>query len=131
MAKMNNEYKEFILQATGASQMQIVEVIQELWSGYGQIVRYKLEGCERKSIVIKHVQLPTDTNHPRGWNTDISHQRKVKSYKVEMAWYDKYSSLSDSMCRMPECIAQMSKDNEVLIALEDFLIIGEVNGNTG
>jgi hypothetical protein len=51
------------------------------------IVRYGLEGSEYKSVVIKHVRLPYQSQHPRGWNTDLSHQRKIKSYHVEMAWY--------------------------------------------
>jgi hypothetical protein len=35
--------------------------------------------------VIKYVKLPDQGLHPRGWNTDRSHQRKIRSYQVETA----------------------------------------------
>ena len=92
-------------------------MIQELWSGYGKILRIGLENASVESVVVKHVQLPTYDNHPRGWNTDVGHQRKVKSYKVETAWYERYSK--KSAARLPKCLAIETKNDEVLIILED------------
>ncbi len=61
-----------ICRATGASRCFEMEMIQSLWSGYGQIVRYGLEGAERPSVVVKHVRLPEETQHPhrflKGWS---------------------------------------------------------------
>ena len=114
---MNEHFRSIILETTGASSLFEKEMIQELWSGYGKIMRVGLENASVDSVVIKHVQMPIDKNHPRGWNTDIGHRRKVKSYKVETAWYDLYSK--NSYARLPKCLAIETKDDEVLIVMED------------
>jgi hypothetical protein len=114
---MNDYFKSIILQKTGASFLFEKEVIQELWSGYGKIIRVGLEQASVKSVIVKHVQLPISKNHPHGWNTDIGHQRKVKSYKVEATWYDRYSK--NSAARLPQCLAIEKQNDEVLIVLED------------
>lgn len=116
---MDQYFKDIVLKSTGATYMDEGSLIQNLWSNYGEILRYKLEGSEYKSIVIKHVRLPENSSHPRGWNTDISHNRKIKSYIVETQWYKKWSSLCDESCRIPECITLDNKGDEVLIVLED------------
>jgi len=114
---MNQYFKSIILQTTGASSLHEKEMIQELWSGYGKIIRVKLENAAFESVIVKHVQLPIDKNHPRGWNTDIGHQRKVKSYQVEAKWYNTYSK--NSAARLPKCLALETKEDEVLMVLED------------
>ena len=114
---MNNHFKSIILQSTNASAYTIQETIQELWSGYGKILRIELENALVNSVVVKHVQLPTTRNHPRGWNTDIGHQRKVKSYQVETYWYDQYRQ--KSAARLPKCLAIETQGEEVLMVLED------------
>ena len=91
---MNEYFKSAILQKTGAAKLGEREVIQDLWSGYGQIMRLSLKESSLDSIVVKHVQLPSQHRHPRGWNTDLGHRRKLKSYRVETAWYDSYSDKS-------------------------------------
>ena len=116
---MNKHFQEVTLNATGATEIFEIEVIQNLWSGYGKIVRYGLKGTESKSVVIKHVHLPKQEHHPRGWNTDLSHERKIKSYQVETAWYSKWSNSCDNNCRIPKCLALESKGEEVLMVLED------------
>ena len=114
---MNEYFKSVILQSTGASSLIEKERIQDLWSGYGKIMRVGLENATVESVVVKHVQLPLYKNHPRGWNTDIGHQRKVKSYQVETTWYDTYSKYSAA--RLPQCLAIESQEDEVLMVLED------------
>ncbi|AUP79221.1 oxidoreductase family protein [Flavivirga eckloniae] len=114
---MNEYFKSIILQKTGASSLIEKEMIQELWSGYGKIMRVGLKNASIESVVVKHVQLPAYKNHPRGWNTDIGHQRKVKSYKVETTWYDTYSK--NSTARLPQCLAIDRQDDEVMMVLED------------
>lgn len=116
---MNNHFKKLTLKATGAKKLVKTETIQSLWSGYGEIVRYGLDGGEFNSVVIKHVCLPDQTQHPRGWNTDLSHQRKIKSYHVEIAWYQQWSHLCTAMCRVPRCLAVESQDEEMFMLLED------------
>ena len=114
---MNEYFRSIILQSTGASSLFEKEMIQELWSGYGKIMRIGLENAAVESVVVKHVQLPIYKNHPRGWNTNIGHQRKVKSYKVETTWYDTYSK--NSAARLPKCLAIETQADEVLMVLED------------
>ncbi len=114
---MNDYFTSIILQKTGASSLSEKEIIQHLWSGYGKIMRIGLENAAVDSVVIKHVQIPKSKNHPRGWNTDIGHQRKLKSYQVETRWYDTYSK--HSIARLPECLAIKTKDEEVLMVMED------------
>ena len=114
---MNEYFRSIILQQTGASSLVGKEMIQELWSGYGKILRVGLRDAAVPSVVVKHVKLPSQRNHPRGWNTDIGHQRKVKSYQVEMAWYATHSK--NSAARLPRCLAIEKQGDEVLIVLED------------
>ncbi len=114
---MNEHIRSIILQKTGASSLFEKEMIQELWSGYGKITRVGLENASLDSVVVKHVQLPKQSNHPRGWNTDIGHQRKIKSYEVETNWYNTFSKISTA--RLPACLAIEHHNDEVLIVLED------------
>jgi hypothetical protein len=116
---MNNRFQSTILNATGANDYVEIGVIQSLWSGYGKIVRYGLIGSTMKSVVVKHVRLPEQDQHPRGWNTDLSHTRKIKSYQVEMAWYRNWSRHCTEASRVPHCLALESLGDELLMVLED------------
>lgn len=116
---MDSHFEQVILESTGAKALEGGSTIQNLWSGYGKIIRYGLVGSTVKSVVVKHVRLPKANSHPRGWNTDISHQRKLKSYEVETAWYASFSKMCDDTCRIPQCMALESHGDEVLMVLED------------
>jgi thiamine kinase-like enzyme len=119
---MNGYFKSVILKCTGATAVMEQEMIQELWSGYGKIIRVALKGGSVGSVVLKHIQLSQNANHPRGWATDIGHQRKLRSYEVETAWYRTYSE--HSAARLPQCLAIERQENEVLIVLEDLNLSG-------
>ena len=123
-APMNANIETLVLDATGASSLVELETLQELWSGYGSIVRYGLAGSELSSVILKHVQLPSKKNHPRGWNTSLSHQRKIKSYRVEAAWYEHWSSQCDESCYVPRCLALATQDEETFILMEDLCASG-------
>lgn len=116
---MNSHFLACIKQATGAAKVEERETIQNLWSGYGKIIRLELEGGTTKSVVVKHVKFPQHQNHPRGWNTNTSHQRKLRSYEVEVAWYQNWASMCNDRCRIPRCLALETMGNEVLMVLED------------
>lgn len=94
-------------------------VIQSLWSGYGEITRVQLENQNNKSFIVKNINFQSKVNHPRGWNTDRSHLRKVKSYEVEVEWYKNWAFRCDVSCRIPKCYASQSTDDQHLIILED------------
>lgn len=114
---MNEQVQSLILRKTGARKITHIQTIQNLWSGYGKIIRVGLEGASVKSIIVKQVQLPEKKNHPRGWNTDIGHQRKLKSYRVESIWYEKFSEWSKA--RLPKCLSTEIQGDEFLMLLED------------
>ena len=116
---MNEHLQEFACQALNAESIFHIEDIQSLWSGYGKIMRYGLRGGEQQTVVIKHVKLPDQAHHPRGWNTDISHQRKIRSYHVESAWYRDWAKQCDENCRVPKCFALEEHEDEFLMVLED------------
>lgn len=114
---MNEHFTSTLQQCTGATSIQKQQVIQKLWSGYGQIIRLWLSDSPFKSVVAKHIQCKASANHPRGWNTDIGHQRKLRSYEVETHWYQSYGH--QSRARLPKCLAVEYHQEEVLILLED------------
>jgi hypothetical protein len=116
---MNPRVQEFVCKVAGAYVSYHLEDIQSLWSGYGIIMRYGLKGADHKTVIVKHVQLMNKAFHPRGWDTDLSHQRKIKSYHVETAWYRDWASLCDESCRVPKCFGLEESDDEFLIVLED------------
>jgi len=116
---MNVKVQEFVCKVTGSYVSFHLEDIQSLWSGYGMLMRYGLKGADQKTVIVKHVKLMNQAFHPRGWDTDLSHQRKVKSYHVETAWYRDWASLCDESCRVPKCYGLEESDDEFLIVLED------------
>ncbi|PLX86315.1 MAG: choline kinase [Desulfuromonas sp.] len=116
---MHEDFPTLIRQATGARAVRPIETIQELWSGYGAILRYGLTGSERERVVVKHVRFPDRIRHPRGWNTDRSHRRKLRSYEVERTWYARWSARCGGACRIPHCLALETRGDEALMVLED------------
>jgi hypothetical protein len=116
---MHKDFPAIIKQATGASDIELIEVIQELWSGYGTIRRYRLSVADRERVVVKHVHVAEQGDHPRGWNTNWSHLRKLRSYEVESAWYANWSDRCDEGCRIPQCLALETRGEETLMVLED------------
>ena len=113
------ELDTFILEITNAESLYDMGVVQSLWSGYGNIVRIGLKGTNYPSVIVKHVK-PDNGNHPRGWNTDLSHERKLKSYQVETNWYQ--SSISNGInkfARIPKCLGVKNHENDFLVVMED------------
>ncbi|MCH2023165.1 MAG: ecdysteroid 22-kinase family protein [Saprospiraceae bacterium] len=116
---MHKQFENSLLKATGAKGLDSEELIQSLWSGYGKILRCTLQGGNIPSVVVKIVQLPKGSKHPRGWNTDIGHQRKLRSYEVEKYWYENFAKDCSSKCRVPKCFGIDRKEDEILMILED------------
>ena len=113
-----------ILQCTDAAAIREIEHVQTLWSGYGSIKRYKLEGGKYPSVIVKHIQLPESGKHPRGWNTDLSHQRKIKSYAVESYWYEHYARLTGAAYKVPQLLHTEAKGSMRLLIMEDLNTLG-------
>jgi len=116
---MDADLAAVVLQAAGAQAIVETHIVQSLWSGYGQIVRCLLDGATQTSVIVKHVRWPDGRDHPYGWSSDLSHERKLKSYRVESNWYDRYASECSEACRVPRCLALETRADGVVIVLED------------
>ena len=103
--------------------LQVTEQIQSLWSGYGQIVRCTSQ-LHQTHYIVKCISPEQKHAHPRGWNTDVSHQRKLKSYMVESAFYQTLAPQLDARCRVPQLIASQTSPTETLLVMEDLDAMG-------
>jgi hypothetical protein len=102
------------------------ELIQNLWSGYGKLIRTKLDG---QSLVIKQIKYPTQQDHPKGWNSNLSHARKIKSYQVEISWYQNYNEpLQEAYS--PRYISYHEVDNTHSLILEDLKVLNYISKDT-
>lgn len=117
---------DYIASLTSASVVKVADRVQSLWSGYGEIRRYRLSGIpgevantELTSVIAKDINPPKTSAHPRGWNTDISHQRKLRSYEVEAQWYQKFAPLCSDECRVASCYGVSTDGNRQVIVMED------------
>ena len=116
---MNPVFKNYLIKLTGSSSILEEEIIQSLWSGYGKISRCHLESSKHKTVVVKFISLNQSIEHPRGWDTDCSHQRKVKSYAVETCWYEKWNERCNAKCKTPKFLGSFSEGKDQWIVLED------------
>ncbi|TWU57789.1 Phosphotransferase enzyme family protein [Rubripirellula reticaptiva] len=119
MIELPDDVHEFIRQVTGASSVFDASIVQSLWSGYGQIYRVHLVGSAAESVIVKHVRPPSKSDHPRGWDGDQSHQRKLRSYEVELHWYRDFAARCDGDVRVPHCYGTTSGDGQIMFVLED------------
>lgn len=103
----------------GASRATRGARIQSLWSGYGEIVRVHLDGAEAASVILKHVRPPSAANHPRGWSTNRSHARKLRSYAIERAFYVDFAPRTIATCRVPRCLGATTLGDGAAFVLED------------
>jgi hypothetical protein len=94
-----------------------VEVVQSLWSGYGRLLRVRLEGAAHPSVIVKHVRPPSDDAHPRGWSGRASHERKLRSYEVERRFYERHNRADRH--RTARCLAQAVDAEGSRLMLED------------
>lgn len=87
---------DWIRELTGARPAES-EHLQTLWGGYGEIRRVWLEGGEVPSVIVKHVT--------PGEGSGRGHERKLRSYDVERAFYRRYAERCAESCRVARCLA--------------------------
>jgi hypothetical protein len=116
---MSPTFEKKLLDSTNSTAFKLVEVIQTLWSGYGTISRYALDNSPWKTVVVKHISANPFGGHPRGWNSDFGHNRKVKSYEVETHWYEQWSRRCIENCRIPAFIGSFQDEKDQFIIMED------------
>lgn len=113
------DLQQDIYHLTGASAITREESVQTLWSGYGSIKRFVLQGGKYPSVIVKHIQFPAKQTHPHGWNTPLSHQRKLKSYQVEKQWYQEFSRRTQKTCKVPDLLQSIDIESGLLVIMED------------
>jgi hypothetical protein len=89
--------------------------VQTLWSGYGAIRRVALE--DGRSFVLKEVS-PSGAAHPRGWSGRRSHERTLRSYEVEHAFYASHAH-RPGVPRVAASVALERSDRGWRFLLED------------
>lgn len=99
---LDDDTHRAVLQCTGATSVLRIEHVQSVWSGYGDVLRLELRGGTTDSIVVKRVNIPKNAQHPRGWATDRSEQRKRHSYDVETHFYRSVAPHLPVACRVAE-----------------------------
>ena len=110
----------FIKRVMKADRVQCLEQVQSLWSGYGHLSRYRVTTADKKSsVILKAIDWSKALEHPRGWQSDLAHQRKVMSYKVELEWYENWSKVTTGSARVPHCLANFAQEAVVYLLLED------------
>ncbi len=116
-----DEPLQWVAERAGAARAVKGAALQTLWSGYGEIRRVHLEGGAAQTAILKRVTPPSEQRHPRGWASDASHQRKLRSYAVEQAFYSRYQERCTSVCRVPRCFgtARLHDPEGWLFVLED------------
>ena len=121
---MKDTFIQGILKLTQAREISRTEEIQELWSGYGQIVRcFLIEGNVAK-VVVKIIDLAAAASHPRGWNTHVSHQRKIQSYINESYWYQRFNNKLPKTCHTPRLLGSFKDEGHTLLVLDDLDLLG-------
>lgn len=67
------------------------QLVQSLWSDFGKLLRC-YSPIRRSTIIVKLIEIPEHFSHPRGWNNQVSQQRKWRSYEVEHHFYENFAS---------------------------------------
>lgn len=117
---MDKEFENFFLKLTKENAVLSSFLLQELWSGYGKILRVK---TDKKSYIIKLIKFPNNSSHPKGWSSEFAHQRKVKSYQVEQNWYRFYRKNNHNIYT-PQYYFSGSFNELKFLILEDLESIG-------
>jgi hypothetical protein len=121
----DDELLALVAEVCGASSAHRGRHIQTLWSGYGELFAAHLRGGQAESVIIKRVSPPGGgAAHPRGWNSDRSHTRKLRSYAVEMAFYQDWADRCGPGARVPACHYAAQTDSGWVFIMENLDIAG-------
>ena len=116
---MHSNLQTRILQATHAQHILQTELIQPLWNDYGTLSRVFLRGGNHAAVIVKHIKIPKQANHPRGFVSSLSNDRKVRSYEVETHWYQHQNKDMPKASPTPQCLDAFAHGGELFLLLED------------
>lgn len=112
------DLKGIVRRALSARTVELEERIQSLWSGYGEIRRISCTGLPFDRAIVKYVHPPQLTSNPKSAESR-SHARKLRSYEVERAFYDRFAPHCAEGCRVPRSYYGAKLDRGWLFILED------------
>jgi len=110
---------ERIRKATSATHVELGEPIQSLWGGYGELRRAQLVGTTTESAIVKFVTPPRERQFARDPAELRSHRRKLRSYEVELSFYQRFAKDCDAACRVPALLVGEARGDHFLFVLED------------
>ena len=114
-----HQLSEWIRRATAASRVESTERVQSLWGGYGELRRVQLHGARVESAIVKSVTPPAERECARDPAKLRSHRRKLRSYAVELSFYQSFAATCDAACRVPAFLHGEARDDHFLFILED------------
>lgn len=128
---IDTRFIQYLENACGASVSE-PQIIQHLWSGYGVCFRTILSSvntpnsCFSKPtpVVVKCVTPPDVLSHPKGWNGETGHNRKLASFKIENSFYQHLQPLTSQDCYVPSCFAVKQWQQGSLLVMEDLASAG-------
>jgi len=86
------------------------ELLQELWGGYGSLVRRRAP--DGTTEIVKDIRWPSGKG-------DLSHRRKLRSYQIEAHWYRHWADKVPDSCRIARCRSIASRPDGMVLVLED------------
>ena len=111
---MDEAVERFVIHATGAARVAQARPIQTLWGGYGQLLRAHLRGSPHETVIVKHVVAPRSPSQE-----DLGHLRKLRSYRVEQAFYARYAERSPPGARVAAHVGQQHDNDNFVLVMED------------
>ena len=113
--KLEIKISEIIKKHGLGTEILDIENIQALWSNQGKLLRVR---SNKQNFIVKLVIPSRYASHPKGLNTNISYQRKITSYDIEISFYSSYH-YHQNLAETPKCLGY-EKDNEIkYLLLED------------
>ncbi|WP_235375426.1 ecdysteroid 22-kinase family protein [Shewanella sp. cp20] len=119
--------EQMLCQTLSCQKATKLGMLQTLWSGYGEIARYQLDGKgSSQTVIVKHIAPPRQSTHPHQWDSKLSHRRKMRSYQVELNWYRHYANRCQDRLNLPTLLAahQDSETQEMLLVMSDLDALG-------
>ena len=114
-----NNLEEIVRLAVGAEQVRLGPRLQVLWDGYGEIRRATVRGGSASSVIVKRVLPPDAASLGPDRAARFAHRRKLRSYDVELAFYERYAPRCGASCRVARALHLGRVDDGWLFVLED------------
>lgn len=94
------------------------KLVQSLWSDFGQLLRC-YSPARQSHLIIKLISQPSTFNHPRGWNSQHSVQRKWRSYQIEQYFYAQFAPQLAGNNQLASLINVGQHDSMLALVLSD------------